>query len=163
VPIIQETVDIEAGPADVFRFCHDAASRPEWDELVLRIEFLTPPPMRTGTLLRIDARPGGRSTVFSWDAEVVSYHFPLNSTVRVPDTAFSSPFGPGSEVSWEFSSVTGGTRVTWTWNYKPRGFFASVRDVLGGRGATQRAIRKSLDNLKEMIEGGRRAGASPSA
>jgi hypothetical protein len=162
VPIIQETVDIAVGPADVFRFCHDAASRPEWDELVLRIEFLTPRPMRTGTLLRVDGRPGGRSTVFSWDAEVVSYHFPLSSTVRVLDTAFSSPFGPGSEVSWEFSSATGGTRVTWTWNYKPGGFIASIRDVLGGRGATQRAIRKSLNNLKEMIEGGRRAGTSPS-
>ncbi len=114
--------------------------------------------MRLGTLLRVDAKPGGRSTVFSWDAEVISYHFPLNSTVRVLDTAFSSPFGPGSEVSWEFSSSGGGTRVTWTWNYKPRGFIANIRDMLGGRAATQRAIRNSLKNLKTMLEGGRRAG-----
>ena len=163
MPIIQETVDIAVGPADVFRFSHDAASRPEWDELVLRVEFLTPPPMRLGTLLRIDAKPGGSSSVFSWDAEVISYHFPLSSTVRVLDTAFSSPLGPGSEVSWEFTSAAGGgTRVTWIWNYKPRGFFASIRDKLGGRAATQRAIRNSLNNLKTMVEGGRRAGMTSS-
>jgi hypothetical protein len=162
VPIIEETVDIAVGPADVFRFCHDAASRPEWDEQVLRIEFLTPPPLRQGTLLRIDAKPGGGSSVFSWDAEVISYHFPIRSTVRVLDTAFSSPFGAGSEVSWEFGSATGGTRVSWTWNYKPRGFLASIRDILGGRAATQRAIRKSLNNLKTTLEGGRRAGMASS-
>lgn len=160
MPIIEETIDIAVGPADVFRFCHDAASRPEWDELVLRVELLTPPPMRLGTLLRIDAKPGGRSTVFSWDAEVISYHFPLSSTVRVLDTAYSSPFGPGSEVSWQFSSSGSGTRVTWIWNYKARGFIANIRDMLGGRAATQRAIRNSLKNLKTMLEGGRRAGAS---
>ena len=160
MPIIEETIDIAVVPADVFRFCHDAASRPEWDELVLRVEFLTPAPMRLGTLLRIDAKPGGRSTVFSWDAEVISYHFPLGSKVRVLDTAFSSPFGPGSEVSWEFSSSGGGTRVTWTWKYKARGFIANIRDMLGGRAATQRAIRNSLKNLKTMLEGGRRAGTS---
>jgi len=158
VPIIEESIDIAVGPADVFRFCHDASNRPEWDEQVLRVEFLTPAPMRLGTLLRIDAKPGGRSTVFSWDAEVVAYHFPLSSTVSVLDTALSSPFGPGSKVNWEFSSSGSGTRVTWIWNYKPRGFIANIRDVLGGRAATQRAIRNSLRNLKTMLEGGRRAG-----
>ena len=80
--------------------------------------------------------------------------------MRVLDTAFSSPFGPGSEVSWEFSSSGGGTRVTWTWNYKARGFIANIRDMLGGRAATQRAIRNSLKNLKTTLEGGRRAGTS---
>ena len=158
MPIIEETVDIAVAPGDVFRFCHDAASRPEWDKQVLRIELLTRPPIRQGTLLRIDAKPASGSSVFSWDAEVTSYHFPFNSTVRVLDTAFSSPFGPGSEVSWEFSSSGGGTRVTWTWNYKARGFIANIRDMLGGRAATQRAIRNSLKNLKAMLEGGRRAG-----
>ena len=157
MPTIEETIDIAAGPADVFRFCHDAASRPDWDEQVMRVELLTPPPMRQGTLFRIDAKPAVGSSVFSWDAEIITYHFPFNSRVRVLDTAYSSPFAPGSELSWEFSSAAGGTRVTWTWVYKTRGFFASVRDKLGGRGATQRAISKSLKNLKAMIEGGRRA------
>jgi hypothetical protein len=80
--------------------------------------------------------------------------------VRVLDTAYSSPFGPGSQVNWAFSSSGGGTRVTWTWKYKPRGFIASIRNMLGGRAATQRAIRNSLKNLKTLLEGGRRAGAS---
>jgi hypothetical protein len=156
VPIIRETIDIAAGPTEVFRFCHDTTKRPEWDEQVMRVELLTPPPLRLGTLLRVDGKPAGGSAVFGWDAEVTAYHFPLNSTVRVLDTAYSSPFGPGSEVNWEFNSAPGGTRLTWTWKYKPRGFFASVRDVLGGRVGTQRAIRSSLKNLKAMIENGAR-------
>jgi len=158
VPTIEETIEIAAGSADVFRFCHDAKRRPTWDEQALRIELLTPPPMRLGTLLRVDAKPAGGSSVFSWDAEVIAYHFPLNSRVRVLDSALSSPFGPGSEVNWGFSSAGSGTRVTWTWNYKPRGFFANIRDKLGGQAATRRAIRNSLGNLKTMIERGERAG-----
>jgi hypothetical protein len=156
VPRIEEHIDIAVRPAEVFRFCHDITSRPEWDQQVMHIELLTPTPIRQGTLLRFDAKHG-RGSVFSWDAEVVSYHFPLSSRLRVLDSASSSPFGPRSELSWKFSSVGNDTRLTWVWDYRPRGFLARILDALGGRAATQRAIRNSLSNLKAMIESGRRA------
>jgi uncharacterized protein YndB with AHSA1/START domain len=157
VPTIEETIDIAAGPSDVFRFCHDAARRPDWDEQVLHVELLTPRPIRLGTLLRVDGKQSGGS-VFSWDGEVVSYQFPLHSRIRVLDVASSSPFAPGSEINWKFSSAGSSTRLTWTWDYQPRGFIARVLDSLGGRASTQRAIKNSLNNLKALIEGGRRAG-----
>ena len=109
MPRIEASIEIAVSQAEVFRFCHDVARRPDWDEQVARVELLTPLPLRQGSLLRFDASQAGRS-VFSWDAEVVSFKFPHSSQVRVIDAAFSSPFAPGSQLSWQFSSAGGLTR-----------------------------------------------------
>jgi hypothetical protein len=149
---IAEHIEIAAAPANVFRFCHDAARRPDWDGRVVRVELLTPAPVRRGTLLRIDAARSGKF-LFSWDAEYAEFQFPSSSMLRVLDAAPSSPFGAGSE-SWQFGSTSGGTRFTLVWDYQPRGFLARVADLLGGRASTRRAIRRSLANLKRIVEGG---------
>jgi len=159
VPRIEESVDIAVGPADVFRFCHDITRRPKWDRQVVGIEMLTPLPIRQGALLRVDCKPPGGS-VFTWDGEYVEFRLSMRSTLRVIDAASSSPFAAGSQLSWEFTQAGGSTRLTWVWDYRPRGFIARIRDSLGGRASTQRAIRTSLGNLKTMLEGGRRAGAN---
>ena len=156
MPHIEESIDSAAPLADVFRYCHDITRRPRWDVHVSAVELLSPAPVRQGTLFRIDASLGS-GAVFSWDAEYVAFQFPLASRVRVIDTAPSSPFAAGSEVSWQFSSVGGQTHFTWTWDYKPRGFLARIADVLGGQGATRRAIRRSQAKLKELLEKGERA------
>lgn len=159
MPQIQEEIEIDVPRADVFRFCHDVKRRPEWDVHVTRIELLTPRPIRQGTLLRIDSKFTGGS-VFSWDAEYISFRLPQGSRMRVIDAASSSHFAAGSEMKWEFSSVGMGTRFTWTWDYKPRGFLATIADMLGRRSATQRGIQQSMTKLKELLESGRRASPS---
>ncbi len=55
MPRIEQSVDITASQPEVFRFCHDVARRANWDEQVARVELLTPPPIRQGSLLRFDA------------------------------------------------------------------------------------------------------------
>jgi uncharacterized membrane protein len=155
MPYIEEQIEIAAARADVFRFCHDITGWPEWNEQVTGVEVLTPAPVRTGTLLRIDGSSGG--SVFSWDAEFVGFQMPGGSRLRVLDAAPSCPFGKGSEITWQLESVGAETRFTWKWDYKPHGFLASITDKLGGHAATQRAIKRSLDNLKAVIESGRRA------
>jgi len=160
MPQIQASIDILVPRADVFRFCHDTTSRSEWDEQVQGIELLTPRPIRQGTLLRIDASHAGGS-VFTWDAEYVDFQFLNSSRVRALDTAVSSPFKAGSILSWEFSAIQGGTRFTWSWDYEPRGFVARIMDKVRGRAATERAVRRSLQKLKTLLESGRRA--SPNA
>lgn len=147
---IEDSIDIAATPAIVFRFCHDAAHRAEWDERVTRAQLLSSEPVRRGTLLRIDAGRSGKF-LFSWDAEYSEFQFPYSSTLRVLDAAPSSPFKTGTE-SWTFGPAGGGTRFTLVWEYKPRGFFARIADALGQRAATRRAIRKSLANLKGLLE-----------
>lgn len=156
MPRIEESIDIAAAASDVFRFCHDVANRPKWDEEVLGIEVLTPGPVRQGTLMRIDSKQAG-GAAFSWDAEYVGFKFPSDSRLRVIDAASSSPFGRGSELKWEISSAAGGTHLNWVWDYQPNGFLARIFDLLGKRFSTQRSIKNSLSNLKTMIETGKRA------
>jgi uncharacterized protein YndB with AHSA1/START domain len=155
MPRIEESIEIQAAPIDVFRFCHDIVSRPEWDEQVTYIELLTGKLIRSGTLMRVDSK-GPSGEVFSWEGEYVSYQPPLSSRVRVLDAASASPFDRGSEVSWEFGSVGDKTRLTWVWDYHHRGIIARILDFLGGRASTRRAIKRSLANAKEMLESGKR-------
>lgn len=157
MPKIEESIDIAAPRVDVFRFCHDISNRPEWDEQVEHVELLSPAPVRSGTLIRVDGSLG-RGSVFTWDAEYVSLQLPNGSRLRVIDAARTCPFRAGSELNWEFESVDGRmTRVIWKWNYRPQGFIAGILDSLGRRASTQKAIRRSLGNLKELVESGRRA------
>ncbi len=155
MPRIKEQIDIALSRADVFKFCHDFEQRPKWDEQVEYVELLSPRPARQGTLLRIDAKQG--SSVFTWDAEYADYQFPSASKMRILDAASASPFGRGSELSWAFEVAGSGTRLTWEWNYQPNGFIARIIDALGRRGATHRAIKRTLANLKKTIESGSRA------
>ena len=149
---IEESINIAAAPTAVFKLCHDIARRPEWDARVVGVELLTPAPIRRGSLVRIEAGRAGKF-LFSWDAEYVSYQFPSGSTLKVLDAALSSPFIAGSE-TWQFSKSGDGTRFTLVWEYRPRGFIARIADVLGRRSAARRAIRRSLKNLKSLIEVG---------
>ena len=159
MPVIEEVIEIAAPRADVFRFCHNVTRWSEWQEQVEAVELLGGNLVRSGSLLRIDARIGG-GAVFSWDAEFVGYQMPIGSRLRVLDAAPSSPFAKGSEMSWQLESVGNSTRFTWRWRYKPQGFLRNIADRLGGRTAAQRAIRRSLVNLKELIESGRHITAA---
>lgn len=150
---IEEQIEIGAGATTVFRLCHDVDRRPDWDGRVTRAQVITPKPIRRGSVIRFDTRPAGGS-VFSWDGEVVEYHFPSSSKLRVVDVAPSSSFVSGTE-TWRFSSSgqpASATRFTLVWDYKPRGIVGRVLDLLFRRGATRRAIAQSLENLKGIIE-----------
>jgi hypothetical protein len=147
---IEDHVEIAAAPATVFRFCHDVDHWPEWDERVVGAELLSGAPLRRGTLVRIDAGRSGKF-LYSWDAEYAEFQFPHNSTLKVLDAAPSSPFRSGSE-SWEFSKAGNGTRFTVVWEYQTRGFIARIGDALGRRAATRHAIKRSLANLKALME-----------
>lgn len=150
MPRIEEQIDVAAPPTALFRLCHDAARRPEWDERVVSVELLTPQPTRAGTLLVIDARHSN-GPVFSWEAEYVSFQFPSRSELRVIDAAPSAWFSASRE-EWQFSSVGDGARFTLVWDYEPRGFLGRILNVLGRRASMRGDIRRSLANLRAMIE-----------
>lgn len=149
---IEESIEIAAPPANVFRFCHELEKRPDWDVRVTRVELLTSKPVRQGTLIRVDVGRRGEA-LFSWDGEYTRFQYPISSTVRVLDAAPSSPFKSGSE-TWQFSALGNGTRLTVVWDYTPRGILSRIGDALGGRASIRRAIRRSLVNLKALIEQG---------
>ena len=147
---IEEQIEIEAGATAVFRFCHDLDRRPEWDERVMRAQALTPKPIRRGTVIQFDTRPA-MGAVYSWNGEMVEYHYPSSSRMNVTDVAPSSSFVSGSE-SWRFGTSGATTQFTLVWTYRPRGIIGHLLDLLVRRGATRRAIQKSLKNVKACIE-----------
>lgn len=148
---IKASIEIAAAAMTVFRFCHDLDRRTAWDERVVGVELITPAPVRRGSLIRIDAGRSGQF-LFTWEAEYTSYQLPSGSTLKVIDAAPSSPFKSGTE-QWAFSQSSGGTNFTLIWDYQPGGFISRITDALGRRAATRRAIRRSLKNLKTLIEG----------
>ena len=147
---IEASVEIAVAPTTVFRLCHDLDRRLEWDERVVGAEMISPSPVRRGSLIRIDAGRAGQYQ-FTWDAEYINYQLPSGSTLKVIDAAPSSPFQSGTE-TWKLDHVSGGTRFTLIWEYQPRGFLGRIADALGRRRATQNAIRRSLANLKALLE-----------
>jgi uncharacterized protein YndB with AHSA1/START domain len=149
---IEASIEIEASRTDVFRVCHDIDRRPDWDERVVNLEMITPPPIRRGSLVRIDAGRSGQF-LYTWDAEYTNFRLPSGSAMRVIDAAPSSPFKSGIE-TWELSPTAKGTRVVLTWEYQPRGFISRVLDALGRRAGTRRVMQHSLENLKNLLETG---------
>ena len=148
---IEEHIEIAAPASTVFRTCRDADKRPQWDERVMRIELLSDKPIRQGTLIQVDEGRSG-TFLYSWEGEYSSFQFPNNYTIKVLDAAPSSPFKSGSE-TWRFSTVgSGTTRLSFIWEYTPRNWIGRIVDRLMKRGATRRAIRHSLANLKELVE-----------
>ena len=150
MPRLEERIGIARHPSDVFRLCHDWDRRAEWDERVMSVQVLTPKPIRSGTVVRFDTRPAV-GNVFSWEGEFVDYSFPSSSRVEVIDAAPSSYFVTGSE-EWRLEPSGTGTLFTLTWDYKPRGLLGRIANALMRRGTTRRAIKQSLENLKELAE-----------
>lgn len=150
MPRIEEQVEVTARSSDVFRFCHDLERRPEWDERVSRVNVLSPKPIRRGSVVRLDTDPASGGPVFSWEAEFVEYHYPSSSRLKVIDAAPSSYFVDGTE-EWRVRKSDGGTTVTLTWDYQPRGILGRITDLFRRRG-TRQAIRQSLQNLKQTLE-----------
>jgi hypothetical protein len=150
MPRLVEQIEIARRPTDIFRLCHDVDRRAEWDERVTRVQVLTPKPIRSGSVVRIDMR-ATTGSVFGWEGEFVDYSFPSSSRVEVIDAAPSSYFVAGSE-AWLLQTSGAGTLFTLTWDYQPRGLIGRVVDALIGRGTTRRAIKQSLENLKELAE-----------
>jgi hypothetical protein len=152
MPRIEERIKIAAPTSTVFHACHDAAKRPEWDERMKRMELITPAPIRQGTLFQVDATSSS-GAVFGWEGEFSEYRYPMNATLKVLDAAPSSPFKAGTE-AWQYSAMGGSTDLTVVWEYQPRNIITRIVDAVGGRALTRQALRRSLANLKKMVEGG---------
>ena len=144
-------IDVPGRPSGVFRFCHDMDRRPDWDERVTRAKIITPKPVRTGTVIRVDSLPPRGGPVFSWEGAFVTYSYPSSSRLVVIDAAPSSYFANATE-EWSFSRSDGGTQVRLVWEYQPRGILGRITDPLVTRRSVRRAINQTLDNLQRALQ-----------
>ncbi len=151
MPRIEADIDVPGRPSGVFRFCHEMNRRVEWDERVSRVRILTPKPVRTGAVIRVDTPSPRGGPVFSWEGEFVAYNYPSSSKLVVIDAAPSSYFAEGSE-EWSFSQSDSGTKVSLVWQYQPRGILGRITDALVTRRSVRRAIDQSLENLHRAFQ-----------
>lgn len=142
MPQAEHSVIIERPVPEVFAYIADGAKNPTWRSSVIDIN------LASGTAGAVGAHytqgmkgPGGRIAA---DYEI---------TEVVPDRriAFRVVAGPARpEGRYEFQPAAGGTRVTFTLNWEPKGFKEKLMAPMVARTMPKEVA--TLDDLKRVME-----------
>ena len=127
----------------VAAYAADPVSAPEWYANIDSVEWVTPPPLRVGTMLAFVARFLGRRLAYTY--EVVDF---VSDTRLVMRTA-SGPFPIETTYEWA-DHAAGGTRMSLRNRGMPRGFSRLVAPFMAM--AVRRANQKDLARLKSVLE-----------
>jgi ligand-binding SRPBCC domain-containing protein len=142
VASIDETVTVQASPAEVFAFVTDPEKGPVWQSSLLEARFDPDGPLQQGTRITETRKLLGRR---------------LESTVEVtelePDRRFSGKVLSGPfpwEFTYTFEASGDGTRVDFHIEGEPGGFFRLAEPIV------VRTVRKQMEadfsTLKELVE-----------
>lgn len=132
---------------DVFDLVADELAEPSGNSLMLRAEKTTAGPVGEGT---------------HWSATILSHGRPLEVDIVV--TSFERPHRLGSLTTMSAADVEGvlsfephpaGTRMSWTWELRPKGVYRLMGPVLTWPGQEQVAEMRA--GLKRYLEDGRPA------
>jgi Polyketide cyclase / dehydrase and lipid transport len=127
---------------EVFDFVADQRNEPLFNPRMLRAEKTTTAPVGVGT---------------RWAAAMASRREPLELVIEVTEFArptrlgtLTSMAGADIQGALTFEPVTGGTRMRWDWDLRPRGGLRVLGPVLGIVGRRQeRAIWAGLKTCLE--------------
>jgi polyketide cyclase/dehydrase/lipid transport protein len=131
----------------VFDYVADQRNEPNYNPQMLRSEMITDAPIRVGTRFRATARSGRREVEML--IEVTNYERPRRFGSR---TTMSSADVDGGLT---FEPVDGTTRMSWSWDVRPKGlprFLAPLVALLG-----RRQEQTIWTALKNQLEGPSRA------
>ncbi|HVW42551.1 MAG TPA: SRPBCC family protein [Amycolatopsis sp.] len=142
VDVLTETV-IEAPLSRVAGYAADPGNAPEWYANIESVEWLTDPPLRTGSRLAFVAHFLGRRLAYTY--EMVEY---VPGERLVMSTA-QGPFPMETTYTWSAQGEHA-TRMTLRNRGEPAGFAKMSAPVMAA--AMRRANRKDLARLKEQIE-----------
>jgi hypothetical protein len=127
---------------DVFDFVADERNEPLFNPRMVRAQKLTPGPVGPGTQFSTTVVSGGR---------------PLDMTVeyteaRRPHVLASRAAMASAEVrgALTFEPVPQGTRLRWSWDLRPKGFYRFLAPVMGPVG--RRSERQIWTGLKRYLE-----------
>ena len=137
---------IHAPPETVAAVAADPDRVREWYANIERVDWLTPPPLATGTRLAFAARFLGRRIAYEY--EVAELDLPRRLVMRTAD----GPFPMETTYLWE-DDGRGGTRMTLRNRGEPTGFGRLAGLVMAP--AVRRANRRDLARLQQLVEGGR--------
>ena len=140
---IEESVEINLPPEEVFDYVADPENLPGWSSLVLEVQKETQGELREGDRYTSVAKFLGRR--FETPIQVTAHEPPrLHS-----DKSTGGPF----EQEYTFvleEAVGGGTRLTQAAEGEPGGFFRLVGPLLEVAG--RRQFKTDLANLKDLLE-----------
>jgi carbon monoxide dehydrogenase subunit G len=145
------SVTVERPREEVFAFVADARNRPRWDESVDSEELTSPEPIGVGTTVRTRLRSMGRDYEINW--EVVEHQPPDRMTIE-------STSGPMSTtLAYRLDARNGGTSVQFSVTGRPTGALRLLQPLIARN--TQRNLDRGFARLKELLESGAVAEASP--
>jgi carbon monoxide dehydrogenase subunit G len=145
------SVTVERPREEVFAFVADARNRPRWDESVDSEELTSPEPIGVGTTVRTRLRSMGRDYEINW--EVVEHQPPDRMTIE-------STSGPMSTtLAYRLDARNGGTSVQFSVTGRPAGALRLLQPLIARN--TQRNLDRGFARLKELLESGAVAEASP--
>ena len=140
---IEEIVEIDRPPEEVFSYVTNPENLPEWSNLVLEVRRETEGRLQEGERFTTVAKFLGRRFETPFE---VSDHEPHR---RHSDRSRGGPFE--QEYTYALEETGGGvTRLTYVAEGEPGGFFRLVGPLLERAG--RRQFRADLQSLKDMLE-----------
>ena len=139
---IKGSILIRRPVEEVFDFVADERNEPGYNPQLRSVEKTTPGPIGVGTLWHVVATSGKRSTPF--ELEVTEYTRPsrLGSMTRMgtADICGAVTFVPDA----------GGTRMSWSWDLRPKGMLKLATPLFAAVGRRQE--QRIWSSLKAHLE-----------
>ncbi|MFP5309265.1 MAG: SRPBCC family protein [Actinomycetes bacterium] len=144
MPIVSESIHIEASPERCFDYLVVAANTPHYDPTMFEFEADHDGPMEKGDRVRFKVKVAGRH--MAYENEVTEVHRPERIELR-------SLRGPVDvHITWELREDAGGTLATFTNESGTLGnVFGKLADPVVTR-MYRRDVTTMLANLRELIE-----------
>jgi uncharacterized membrane protein len=142
-PIV-DSIEINRTPADVFAYYEDLAKHGEWQQQIVSVHLETDGPTRVGSRATDTRRlPGGTRDI---RYEISEHDAPHKSAFR----GVSGPIRPLGSVTIE--PLDGGARSKLTLEFELKGHGVGVLFAPLARANARKAIPKSHQRLKEILE-----------
>jgi uncharacterized membrane protein len=142
---VRTAIEIERPRQEVAAYAADPDNVTAWYANIRSVEWRSPRPVAAGARLAFVARFLGRELVYVYEvAELVPGE---RLVMRTGD----APFPMETTYTWE-DAANGRTRMTLRNRGEPNGFSKLAAPLMGR--AIQRANRKDLARLKELLESG---------
>jgi carbon monoxide dehydrogenase subunit G len=147
MPTVDESIDIDRSPDDVFAFLTTTENIPAFENQISHIEQVTAGDVGVGTQWKGATTVLGRK--FDWVVEVDDFDPPNRSHTKSVEGKL--PF----EIHYTLEPTSGGTRFTYRIDAESGlgGICGKLGDPLVTK-AQARSVRTNLANLKELLEAG---------
>lgn len=135
-------IEIDRPVEEVFDFVADQSNEPRYNPRLISAEKVSEEPIGEGTKFRAEVKTMGWKSPMTIEFTEFERPRSLVSSTRTS--------GAQVEGALTFEPVSGGTRMRWQWQLKPRGPMKLIRPLIARVG--ERQEQKIWNNLKRLLE-----------